>query len=44
VFTTDPKSHDATVKAYLVKAKGVLLEVTFYEATASHRRTNSSRF
>jgi hypothetical protein len=30
VFTTDPKSHTAAAKAYLVKAKGVLLEVTFH--------------
>jgi len=30
VFTTDPKSHNAAAKAYLVKAKGVLLEVTFH--------------
>ncbi len=34
VFTTNPKSHDATVKAYLVKAKGVLLEVTFHGGNA----------
>ena len=34
VFTTDPKSHDATAKAYVVKAKGVLLEVTFHGGNA----------
>ena len=33
VFTTD-KSHNATAKAYLVKAKGVLLEVTFHGGNA----------
>jgi hypothetical protein len=30
VFTTDPKSHNAKAKAYFVKAKGVLLEMTFH--------------
>ena len=34
VFTTDPKAHNATAKAYLVKAKGVLLEVTFHGGNA----------
>jgi hypothetical protein len=34
VFTTDPKSHNATAKAYLVKAKGVLLEVSFHGGNA----------
>jgi hypothetical protein len=34
VFTTNPKSHDATAKAYLVKAKGLLLEVTFHGGNA----------
>lgn len=30
VFTTDPKVHNATAMAYVVKAKGVLLEVAFH--------------
>lgn len=30
VFTTDPKSNNAKAKAYLVKAKGVVLEVAFH--------------
>ena len=30
VFTNDPKAHNAKAKAYVVKAKGVLLEVTFH--------------
>lgn len=34
VFTTDPKVHNATAKAYLVKAKGVLLEVRFHGGNA----------
>jgi len=34
VFTTDPKAHNATAKAYVVKAKGVLLEVTFHGGNA----------
>jgi hypothetical protein len=34
VFTTDPKSHNAKVKAYFVKAKGVLLELTFHGGNA----------
>jgi hypothetical protein len=34
LFTTIPKSHDAKVKAYLVKAKGVLLEVQFHGGNA----------
>ena len=34
VFTTDPKAHNATAKAYLVKAKGVLLEVAFHGGDA----------
>ena len=29
-FTTDPKSHDAKAMAFVVKAKGVLLEVEFH--------------
>ncbi len=33
VFTTD-KSHNATAKAYLVKAKGVVLEVAFHGGNA----------
>jgi hypothetical protein len=33
VFTTD-KAHNATAKAYLVKAKGVLLVVTFHGGSA----------
>ena len=34
VFTTKPKSYDAAVKAYFVKAKGVLLELTFHGGNA----------
>lgn len=34
VFTTEPKAHNATAKAYLVKTKGVLLEVTFHGGNA----------
>ena len=34
VFTTDPKAHNATAKAYLVKAKGVLLDVTLHGGNA----------
>jgi hypothetical protein len=34
VFTTDPKAHNAKVKAYFVKAKGVLLELTFHGGNA----------
>jgi hypothetical protein len=34
VFTTDPKSHNATVKAFFVKARGVLLQVTFHGGNA----------
>jgi len=34
LFTTAPKSYNATAKAYLVKAKGVLLEVTFHGTNA----------
>ena len=34
VFTTNPKNHNATAKAYLVKAKGVLLELTFHGGNA----------
>ena len=30
VFTTTPKVHNATAKAYLMTTKGVLLEVTFH--------------
>ena len=30
VFTTDPKTHNATAMAFVVKAKGVLLEVGFH--------------
>ena len=30
VFTTDPKSHNAKAKAYVVKAKGLLLELRFH--------------
>ena len=30
VFTTDPKSHNAKAKAYLVKAKGLVLELGFH--------------
>ena len=30
VFTTDPKTHNAKAKAYLVKAKGVVLEVALH--------------
>jgi len=30
VFTTAPKTHDAKAMAYLVKAKGILLEVSFH--------------
>lgn len=30
VFTADPKMHNATAKAYLVKTKGALLMVTFH--------------
>src|SRR5262245_44611441 len=30
LFTTAPKSHDAKAIAFLVKAKGVLLEVAFH--------------
>jgi hypothetical protein len=30
VFTTDSKTHNAKAKAYLVKAKGVVLEVAFH--------------
>jgi hypothetical protein len=34
VFTTKAKAHNATAKAYLVKAKGALLEVTFHGGNA----------
>jgi hypothetical protein len=34
VFTTEPKSYNAKAKAYLVKAKGALLEVTFHGGNA----------
>jgi hypothetical protein len=34
VFTTDPKTHNAKAKAYLVKAKGVVLEVAFHGGNA----------
>lgn len=30
VFSTDPKSHNAMAKAYVVKGKGVLMWVTFH--------------
>jgi hypothetical protein len=30
VFTTDPKAHNATAMAFVVKAKGVFLEVGFH--------------
>lgn len=30
LFTTDPKAHNATAMAFVVKAKGVLLEVAFH--------------
>ena len=30
MFTTSPKSHDAKAMAYVVRAKGVLLEVNFH--------------
>jgi hypothetical protein len=34
VFTTEPKSHNAKVKAYFVKAKGVFLEMKFHGGNA----------
>jgi hypothetical protein len=34
VFTTEPKTHDATAKAYVVKGKGVVLWVTFHGGNA----------
>ena len=34
LFKTEPKSHNATAKAYFVKAKGVLLEITFHGGNA----------
>ena len=40
VFTTNPKSHDATVKAYLIKAKGLLLEVTFHGGNGLAQKDN----
>ena len=30
LFTTDPKAHNASATAFVVKAKGVLLEVVFH--------------
>jgi len=34
LFTTNPKSHDAAVKGYFVKAKGVVLLITFHGGNA----------
>jgi len=34
VFTTQPNAHDAKAKAYVVRAKGVLLELTFHGGNA----------
>ena len=38
VFTTDPKAHEAGVKAYFVKAKGVLLYVKYHGGNASAQK------
>jgi hypothetical protein len=38
VFTTNPKSYSAKAKAYLVKAKGALLEVEFHGGNAAAQR------
>jgi hypothetical protein len=34
VFSADPKSHNATAKAYVVKGKGLLMMVTFHGGNA----------
>jgi len=34
LFVTEPKSHNAKARAYVVKAKGVLLELTFHGGNA----------
>lgn len=34
VFTADPKTHNATAKAYAVKAKGIVLWVSFHGGNA----------
>ena len=34
VFSTDPKSHQATAKAYIVKAKGIVMWLTFHGGNA----------
>ena len=38
VFTTDDKAHDAMAKAYFVKAKGILLMVSFHGGSAFSQR------
>jgi len=34
LFTTEPKSYNATAKAYVAKAKGVLVVLTFHGGNA----------
>jgi hypothetical protein len=40
VFTTDPKSHNATVKAYVVKARGIVLSMTYHGGNAPATKDN----